>query len=179
MTALNPTEPSPLRANPHWTIMDLWRRTGVQTWENRVCSNPKFLGSWSLKTAGTISIYMGILFTFLSSLETPLSHWQNIFSLTEKKGARLFGSKWGGFTQPSFKCKALAAARELGLQLLHQPDTSSKIALSHLPDPISDPGGGLPRSPTYRFPLLQVQWPNANTIPCYDITALTDRVSPC
>lgn len=59
-----------------------------------------------------------------------------------KNGARVFASRWEGLTQSLLKCKALAAARELGAQLLFQPDTSSKIAPSHLPDPISDPEEG-------------------------------------
>lgn len=47
--------------------------------------------------------------------------------------------------QSSLRSKAFAAARELWLQLLLQPDTSSKIAPSHLLGPISSPEEGFYR----------------------------------
>lgn len=68
----------------------------------------------------------------------PTALLPKYFFLKEKKGERMFGSKWESLTPSSLKCKALAAARELGWQLFLQPDTSSKIVPSHLPDAISN-----------------------------------------
>lgn len=92
---------------------------------------PKKLQAWFL-----------ITWAFLNSLETycPLDN----FTLRKKTRKCLFASRWGR-PSPHLNAKHLLLQESCWLQLLLWPDTSSKIAPSHLPGPISSPEEGFYR----------------------------------